>query len=61
MKRNVGSLDRILRIIIGTIIIAVGINAENWWGTIGLVPFITGLIGWCPLYIPLRISTRRRT
>jgi len=50
MKPNVGTADRVIRVIIGAAIIVWGIMAKNWWGAIGLVPLLTGLIGWCALY-----------
>ncbi len=57
MTRNVGKIDKILRIIAGIIIIAFGIIAKTWWGAIGLIPLTTGLVNWCPAYIPLGINT----
>lgn len=60
MKKNVGSTDRIIRLIVGLIIIAWGIYAENWFGLIGVVPLMTALLNWCPLYTPLKLSTVKR-
>ncbi len=57
MKKNVGSTDRIIRIVLGLIIVAIGIIYESWWGAIGLVLFLTAAVGVCPVYMPLRIST----
>jgi len=57
MKRNVGKIDQLIRIIIGIIIIAFGIYFKSWWGIIGLVPIFTSIIGFCPLYIILNINT----
>ncbi len=57
MKKNVGTLDRIVRVILGFAIIMVGIVANSWWGLIGLIPIITALVGKCGLYVPLGIST----
>ena len=57
MKCNVGKTDRIIRIIIGVVIIAVGVYFKSWWGAIGVVPILTAAIGWCPAYIPFGIST----
>lgn len=59
MKRNVGSADRTIRIIVGLGAIAAGIAYGSWWGAIGAVPLVTGLIGWCPPYSLLGISTSR--
>lgn len=57
MKKNVGSTDKVVRIVLGLIIIALGINYQSWLGIIGLVPIFTALIGWCPAYLPFGIST----
>jgi hypothetical protein len=59
MKRNVGSADRIVRIVLGLIIGAAGIYFNSWWGLIGIIPVFTALIGWCPLYLPFGLSTCR--
>jgi hypothetical protein len=60
MRKNVGAIDRLIRLIIGLIVIAWGIYAENWWGMAGIVPIITGALNWCPLYTILKISTIKR-
>lgn len=57
MKKNVGSVDRLLRLIVGAAIIVWGVYAENWWGLVGLVPLMTGLLNWCPTYLPFKLST----
>lgn len=57
MCKNVGTIDRILRIIIGVAIIAYGIIDNSLIGVIGLIPLFTAAIGWCPLYIPFKLST----
>ena len=57
MKRNVGPTDRIIRIIVGTVIILIGAIFNSWWGLIGIPVFLTGIIGWCGLYNPLKINT----
>ncbi len=57
MKRNVGNTDRIVRIVLGLALIALGLYFGTWWGLIGLVPLATAAIGWCPLYAPFGIST----
>ena len=59
MKRNIGKADSVIRMIIGVGIIAVGFYLKSWWGLIGIVPIITASIGWCPAYIPLKISTAK--
>jgi hypothetical protein len=57
MTCNVGNADRILRIIIGAIIIAAGIFFKSYWGAVGVIPILTAILKWCPLYIPLKINT----
>ena len=60
MKFNVGTIDRLLRIILGLIIAILGVVFENWWGLIGVVLIATGLFRFCPLYLPLKISTVKK-
>ena len=63
MGANIGAIDRALRITAGLVILSLFfvIEGDNrWWTLLGLVPLATGLIGWCPAYLPLGISTRER-
>ena len=58
MKTNVGGIDRILRIIVGAVLIVLaGMGTIGWWGYIGVVPLLTGLFRFCPLYTVLGIQT----
>jgi len=57
MKGNIGDLDRLGRAIIGAIILALGIQFNSWLGLIGVIPLMTGLIGWCGLYAVFGINT----
>jgi hypothetical protein len=51
MKTNVGGIDRILRIVIGLVLIALTVTGTiGIWGWLGVVPLATGAIGWCPPY-----------
>jgi len=59
MKKNVGKTDRIIRIILGVVIGSLGIIFGSWWGLIGLIPLLTGILGTCSLYIPFGIDTRK--
>jgi len=59
MKCNVGSVDRLLRIIIGLVIAILGVVFNSWWGLVGIVPIATGLFSFCPLYSMLNISTAK--
>jgi hypothetical protein len=60
MKCNVGKADRIIRVIVGAGIIAIGVYLKSWWGAIGVIPIITAAIGWCPAYLPFGISSCKR-
>ncbi len=58
MKTNEGSLDRVLRIVAG--LTSIGLAASGTigiWGYIGVIPLLTGAIGWCPLYTVIGINT----
>jgi len=59
MKQNVGGIDRVLRIVVGLALLGWGVYAQNWWGAVGIIPLFTGLVNWCPLYVPLKLSTRK--
>ncbi|MDQ3263138.1 MAG: DUF2892 domain-containing protein [Myxococcota bacterium] len=55
---NEATWDRMLRIVLGVGLLAlVFIGPKTWWGLLGLVPLLTGLIGRCPLYRAFGIST----
>ncbi len=58
MKLNVGGIDRIVRIVIGAVLVGLVATGQiGWWGWLGIVPLATGLIGWCPPYAILGFST----
>jgi len=58
MKQNVGSIDRALRAIIGLGLISmVFIGPQAAWGWVVIVPLATVIMGWCPPYALLGIST----
>lgn len=57
MKKNVGTTDRSVRIVAGLAIFATGFYYQSWWGTAGLIPIVTAVVGWCPAYLPLGISS----
>lgn len=51
MTRNVGSVDRILRVVIGlTLIVLAATGTVGWWGYLGVLPLVTAAMGWCPPY-----------
>lgn len=58
MTRNVGGVDRALRILAGLVLLALGwFGPLGWWGLVGLVPLATALVGFCPVYPLLGINT----
>ncbi|MCY1708554.1 YgaP family membrane protein [Pannonibacter sp. SL95] len=62
MSVNMGSIDRLLRVILGLALLAFAVFgpadiAWKWVGYIGVVPLLTAAIGWCPAYTLLGIRT----
>ncbi len=58
MNKNIGTVDATIRIIVGIIILSlVFIGPKSLWGLVGLVPLLTGIIRYCPLYPMLGINT----
>lgn len=60
MQQNVGSLDKIVRVIIGLGLLALLFIVEGnirWIGLIGVVPIFTALTGWCPAYSLFGMNT----
>ncbi len=58
MTKNMGGIDRILRLVVGIVLIALAATGTvGLWGYIGVVPVLTAALGWCPLYVPLGIKT----
>ncbi|GIK21596.1 MAG: DUF2892 domain-containing protein [Ignavibacteriota bacterium] len=60
MKANIGKSDKVIRLVLGTVIILLGIYLKSWWGIIGVVPIITALLNFCPVWKLLGISTRKK-
>ena len=61
MEKNVGNAERVIRVIAGLAILSLLIvfeTSERWWGLVGLVPLVTGLMGWCLPYTIFGINTR---
>jgi cytochrome bd-type quinol oxidase subunit 2 len=61
MKQNVGSTDKTIRFVLAAVLFSILFIVQGnlrWIGLIGIVPLVTGLIGSCPLYMVLGISTR---
>lgn len=57
MNRNIGKTDRIIRIVLGLLIVALGLLFGSWWGLVGLIPLLTATVRWCPAYRLLGLST----
>ncbi len=57
MKKNVGSIDKIIRIILAIIIGALGYYYQTWWGLVAIVPVATAFMNFCPLYPIFGISS----
>ena len=61
MKRNVGNADKTIRIAVGLILIVLALlGTIGWWGYLGIIPLLAGVVGNCPLYTLLGISTWKR-
>jgi hypothetical protein len=59
MKNNLGSFDQGARFILGCVILFLGIENIGWWGLLGLIPWLTSIVGYCPLYHLLGIDSAR--
>jgi hypothetical protein len=61
MTRNMGSADRIIRGIVGVVLLAlVFVGPQTAWGWIGIVPLATALMGNCPAYSIFGIKTCKK-
>lgn len=65
MKVNQGSIDRVVRLVVAGILIGIGLGVLRGPGgiamaVVGVIPLLTGLSGFCPLYVLFRIDTSRR-
>ncbi len=59
MKKNVGYIDSIIRVIVGAIIVTVGLYVDSWWGFLGLILVFSGAVSYCPVYGLLKIETAK--
>ena len=58
MKKNIHPVERVIRVVVGIgLISCVFVGPQNQWFWLGLVPLATGMMGWCPPYAILGIST----
>jgi len=61
MTNNVGGFDKILRIVAGLVLIGLGVaGIGSPWTFIGVVPLLTGLLNWCPLYTLFGVNTCKK-
>ena len=61
MNKNVGPVERTVRIAAGLSLIAlVFVGPKTLWGVLGVVPLLTGLTGWCPPYALFGFSTCKK-
>lgn len=66
MRVNEGILDRAIRVVVAAVLIGVGLGVVGGiagivMAVIGAIPLLTGLSGFCPLYVPFGIDTRGRS
>lgn len=58
MKTNEGKVDRILRVIVGLgLLTLIFVGPQTMWGLVGLVPLLTGVVGFCPVYKVFGLNT----
>ncbi|OFZ30066.1 MAG: hypothetical protein A2622_09435 [Bdellovibrionales bacterium RIFCSPHIGHO2_01_FULL_40_29] len=58
MKKNIHPIERIIRVVLGLGLVSLAfVGPANLWFLLGLIPLLTGLIGWCPPYAMLGINT----
>ena len=58
MKKNVHSVERGVRVVVGMALTSLAfVGPANNWFLLGLIPLATGLVGWCPPYALLGITT----
>ena len=61
MTTNIGKTERVIRVLVGIGILSLAfVGPQSPWAYFGLVPLLTGLVGWCPPYALLHIGSARR-
>ena len=62
MKKNIGGVERIVRVLVGSGVLALAfVGPKSPWAYLGILPLLTGAVGWCPPYSLFGISTVRAT
>jgi hypothetical protein len=59
LKKNVGYVDSIIRVVIGALIVGIGLYFDSMWGLVGLIPVVSGAVSFCPVYKALSIDTAK--
>lgn len=60
MKANVGTIDKVVRIVAGLVLLSlVFVGPKSLLGLVGIVPLLTGLLSWCPAYTIVGIGTKK--
>ena len=60
MTNNEGTIDRAVRVVLGLALLSLTfLGPHTWLGLVGVIPLVTGFVGFCPLYRVLGMSTRR--
>ena len=57
IKQNVGDADKLVRFALAVIIGAAGFFVQSWWGLLAMLPLVTGLLSFCPLYTIFGLNT----
>jgi uncharacterized membrane protein len=62
MKKNIHPVERVVRVVVGALLASMAFwGPQNSWFLLGIIPMVTGLVGWCPPYQWLGISTRPKS
>ena len=57
MKSNIGKTDKAIRLFLGVVIGVAGLYFQSWWGLVAILPIMTALFSFCPLYSALGINS----
>lgn len=58
MKRNIGNIERVVRVVGGLAIMSLAVvGPQTPWALLGIIPVLTGLVGWCPPYALFGVNT----
>jgi len=58
MKKNIGNVERIVRVVLGLVVLSLAfVGPRSPWAFLGMIPIVTGWIGYCPPYALFGIDT----